>query len=71
MNNQINYKEFFTHYPDVISVEQLMEMLHIGKVLAYKLLKSGRIVSMKVGREYRIAKVYVIDFLLNKREGEI
>ena len=70
MNNQINYKEFFTHYPDVLSVGQLMEMPHIGKVLAYKLLRSGRIISMKVGREYKIAKVHLIEFLLNRPEAD-
>ena len=55
--------EIFKDYPDVVSVEQLMEMLQIGQVLAYKLVKSGAIKSRKVGREYKIPKVNVIAYL--------
>lgn len=55
--------ELFKDYPDVVSVEQLMEMLQIGQVLAYKLVKSGEIKSRKVGREYKIPKFNVIAYL--------
>lgn len=54
----------FHDYPDVISVAQLMEMLHIGQVLAYKLVKSGKIKARKIGREYKIPKVNVIAYVL-------
>lgn len=55
--------EIFKDYPDVVSVEQLMDMLQIGQVLAYKLVKSGEIKSRKVGREYKIPKVNIIAYL--------
>lgn len=55
--------EIFKDYPDVVSVEQLMEMLQIGQVLAYRIVKSGEIKSRKVGREYKIPKVNVIAYL--------
>lgn len=55
--------EIFKNYPDVVSVEQLMEMLQIGQVLAYKLVKSGEIKSRKIGREYKIPKVNIIAYL--------
>ena len=45
--------EMFKDYPDVVSVGQLKEMLQIGQVLAYKLVKEGEIKSRKVGREAR------------------
>lgn len=68
MNNSTNQKEqntmtMFSDYPDVVSVEQVTEMLHIGQVLAYKLLKDGSIKARKVGRRYIIAKRSVIEFL--------
>ncbi len=50
-------------YPDVVSGEQLMDMLQIGQVLAYKLVKNGAIKSRKVGREYKIPKINVIAYL--------
>ena len=53
----------FKEYPDVVSVEQLMEMLQIGQTLAYRLLRSGAIPSKKAGRKYIIAKVNVIEFV--------
>ena len=56
--------EMFKDYPDIISVSQLMEMLHIGQVLAYKLIKSGKIKSRKIGREYKISKANVIAYVL-------
>jgi excisionase, putative len=55
--------EIFKDYPDIVSVEQLMQMLQIGQVLAYKLVKSGAIKSRKVGREYKIPKINVIAYL--------
>lgn len=68
MNNNTNQNEqttmtMFSDYPDVVSVEQVTEMLHIGQVLAYKLLKDGTIKARKVGRRYIIAKKNVIEFL--------
>ena len=68
MNNNTNQNEqntatMFSDYPDVVSVEQVTEMLHIGQVLAYKLLKDGVIKARKVGRRYIIAKRSVIEFL--------
>ena len=55
--------EMFKEYPDVVSVGQLKEMLQIGQVLAYKLVKEGEIKSRKVGREYKILKSTVIEYL--------
>lgn len=46
----------FSEYPDVITVEQLMEILHIGKNAAYSLLKSGEIRTIRIGRRYIIPK---------------
>lgn len=60
--------EIFKDYPDVVSVEQLMEMLQIGQVLAYRLVKKGTIKSRKVGREYKIPKVAVIAYLMQNNE---
>lgn len=68
-NNEKEYKteiksdEIFADYPDVVTVEQLMEMLRIGQVMAYRLLKDGVIKAKRIGRKYIIAKKRVIEFL--------
>ncbi|MBP5466066.1 MAG: helix-turn-helix domain-containing protein [Clostridia bacterium] len=56
----------FAEYPDVVDVQTLKNMLNVGQVLAYKLVKSGEIKSRKVGREYKIPKVNVIAYLLGE-----
>ena len=63
MKNQT--QELFTEYPEIISVSQLMKLLHIGKVLAYKLIESKKIKAIKVGREFKIIKQSVIQLITN------
>lgn len=53
----------FNDYPDVVTVDDLRQMLHIGRSAAYSLLKSGRIKTLKFGKKYIIPKSSVIDFL--------
>lgn len=50
-------------YNDVISVEELCAILHIGKNSAYKLLKNNVILNKRIGRRYIIPKHGVIKFL--------
>ena len=65
--NKKENQELFTNYPDILSVAQLMEMLQIGKILAYKLIESKNIKAIKIGREYKVLKNSIIDFI-NKGE---
>ena len=65
------YTAMFAEYPDVVDVQTLMQMLNVGQVLAYKLVKSGEIKSRKVGREYKIPKVNVISYLLGGNEVKV
>lgn len=51
-------------YDDVLTVEQLCEVLHIGKKLAYQLLKDGTIPSRRLGRIYRIPKKAIVNYLM-------
>lgn len=42
----------------------------INETLAYKLLKQRKIKSLKIGREYKIAKSYIIEYLLELKKIE-
>ena len=56
--------ELFADYPDVVDVDMLREMLGgISRKLAYRLLASGELHSVRVGRCYRIPKSCVIEYL--------
>ena len=58
--NETNNKEMFADYPDVLTMENLIEMLQIGKVFAYQLVKEKKVKAIKIGREYKITKESVI-----------
>lgn len=53
----------FTEFNDVVTVDDVTKMLHVSRVTVYKLLKSGEIRTLKVGKKYIIPKQSVIDFL--------
>lgn len=53
----------FSKYEDIVSVEDVMGMLHIGKSAVYSLLKSKTIRCVRVGRKYIISKKSVIKFI--------
>ena len=39
----------FTEYPDIVTPKQLMQMLHIGRNKAFKLLNTDEIPSIRIG----------------------
>ena len=61
-----NMERPFDDYPDVVSVEEIQQMLRIGKNAVYTLLKDGVIKSVKVGKRYIVPKKHVVEFLLKK-----
>lgn len=63
-------KTMFVEYPDVVDVSQLQKMLCIGRRSAYALLKDGTIRSVMIGNKYRISKVAVIGYVLQKQKTE-
>ncbi|MDQ5983014.1 MAG: hypothetical protein RUMPE_00777 [Eubacteriales bacterium SKADARSKE-1] len=56
-------KRMFSQYPDVVSINELMDMLKIGKNTAYSLLREEKIKNIKIGKQYRIPKRYIIEYL--------
>jgi len=59
------FLNLFGGYKDIVTVNELCEMLNIGKNTAYELLQSGAIKSIKIGKVYRIPKKYVIEYIEN------
>lgn len=39
----VKKEDLFKNYPDIVTIPHVMEMLHIGRTKAYKLLKTGKI----------------------------
>lgn len=57
------YTSVFKNYPDVVTVEQMSEMLGISTKTAYKLLKENKIKHFMIGRIYKIPKYYILTYL--------
>lgn len=55
--------EMFADYDDIVSINDIMKMLHIGRSNVYKLLREKEIKCVIVGVKYIIPKKSVIEFL--------
>ncbi len=53
----------FTEYPDIVSFDQMREMLHIGRNKGYTLLEQKKIRSIRIGNRHKIPKISIIEFL--------
>ena len=61
-------KNIFCNYPDAMTLAQLAECLGISTKLASRLIRSGELSAVKIGREYRIAKSVLIKYIAKPRE---
>ena len=56
----------FNEYSDLVNVEELCEMLSIGKNAAYTLLASGELSAFRFNRTWKIPKLSVIDYIIKQ-----
>lgn len=61
-------KNILDNYSDVLTPVDLMSILHTGRTLTYKMLRSGSIKSVRAGRRYLIPKNILKNFLILKME---
>lgn len=55
------------HYPDVLTVNQVAEILGIGRNAAYQLVRSHEIGSKRIGKSIRVPKLCLVDYLTSAR----
>jgi len=53
----------FDTYSDLLDMYDLQSALEIGRTSAYKLINSGALKHIRVGKSIRIPKVYLVDFI--------
>lgn len=56
----------FEQYNDLVTVEDLCEMLYIGKNAAYKLLSSGQLKAFRYNRVWKIPKQGVVEYIVRE-----
>ena len=57
------YSMVLKEYPDIMDISTMCRALRISEKTGYKLIKSGQITALKVGRAYRIPKMHVLAYL--------
>ena len=60
-----NYRSY-DELPLTLRVEDLMPILNIGRNTAYELVRSGKIRSIRIGRQLRIPKDAILDYLAQR-----
>lgn len=60
---EIKEIQMFPDFPDVLNVEQLQEALGVGRSTAYKMLHTNQIVHFYLGRNIKIPKACLVDFV--------
>lgn len=63
LNNTTEMKMMFSEYEDIVSVDDVMKMLHIGRSNVYKLLQEKEIKHVRIGVKYIIPKKSVVEFI--------
>ncbi|WP_419577821.1 helix-turn-helix domain-containing protein, partial [Ruminococcus sp.] len=64
------YRTMFAEYPDIVGVDQLCEMLDLKYKTVCKFVREGKIPRMPDGRKIRVAKIEVINYVLQRAQNK-
>lgn len=56
---------------DILTIEEVMEILYIGRNYAYKLLNNGEINAFRVGRSWRIPRKSLEEYVIRKCSSRV
>lgn len=62
------YSLMFRNYPEIVGITDICKMLNIGRNKAYQLVKSGVLKQIPCGRAIKVAKITVIDYVLQSAQ---
>ncbi len=60
------YRVMLKDYPDVLSVRQMCDILHISTKTGYQMIRKQDIQALKIGRNYRVPKLSILRHLVVK-----
>ena len=63
INSNEIYSVVCREYPDIMDVKQVSKLLGVSTKTVYNLIRDGSLLSIKVGREFRIPKVNVMRYV--------
>jgi excisionase family DNA binding protein len=53
-------------YSDLVTIEEICDILAIGKNTAYRLLKNQEIAAFRIGRVWKVPRESVTNYILDK-----
>lgn len=56
----------FENYEDILNIEEVSEALRIGTSQTYRIVRSGQLKAYKEGRDWKIPKSSLQDYIQNK-----
>ena len=56
----------FADFPDVMTIYDIQKSLGIGRTAAYKLINTGKIKHLRIGKSIKIPKQFLIDYILSE-----
>lgn len=56
----------FDSYDDILTVEEIAEILKIGKTQAYKIIRTGALKGYKEGKDWKIPKQSLCQYVLTQ-----
>lgn len=65
------YHTMFAEYPDIVGVNQLCEMLDLKYKTVCKFVREGKIPRMPDGHKIRVAKIEVINYVLQRAQNKV
>jgi len=57
-------ENLLSNYNDLLTASEVAEIIRVNKSTVYKLIKRGDIKAIKLGREYKFPKLYIIENFL-------
>ena len=57
----------FEQYDDILTIEEVAELLRIGMTQAYRIVRSGNLKGYKEGKDWKIPKQALINNILNQK----
>ena len=60
--------EMYISPSDLISIDELCELLSIGRNAVYRLLNTKQIKAFRIGRVWKISRIAVEEFILNQNQ---
>lgn len=55
--------------PELMTIEEVMDYLGLSRTSVYDLLRNGELKGVKIGREWRVKKTDMVDYINRLPEG--